>query len=268
MAVSLPAPIVSTLALLAACAVPLAAQQTAPSYAELIARGDSLTDALRPVEALEAYRAAYMSDQTYEAMWKFARAQIDVAKQLVGRDQEDLRDSLYGVARLYAEAAVRSDSLDAEGHFMVANALGRLSRTRGGKERVRFAEIIHAEATRALELDSTHAGAHHVLGAWHAEVKQLSGMTRFFAKTFFGAGFFDRANWDAALAHLDRAVALEPDYLFHRLELAEVYLALHRDADARVQLEAVLRLPPTSDVADPEYQEAARRLLADLGGDP
>jgi hypothetical protein len=47
-----------------------------------------------------------------------------------------------------------------------------------------------------------------------------------------------------------------------------VYLALHHDADARVQLEAVLRLPPTSDVADPEYQEAARRLLADLGGDP
>jgi tetratricopeptide (TPR) repeat protein len=256
--------IAARLALLAVAPAPLDAQPPAPAYADLLARGDSLTDALRPVEALEAYRAAYMTEQTYEAMWKFALAQIEVAKQLSGGGQEDLRDSLYGVARLYAEAAVRADSLDAEGHFMVANALGRLSRTRGGKERVRFAEIIYDEATRALALDSTHAGAHHVLGAWHAEVQQLSGMTRFFAKTFFGAGFFDRASWDSSVAHLERAVELEPDYLFHRLELAEVYLALDRDPDARTQLEAVLRLPPMSDVADPAYQEEARRLLASL----
>lgn len=260
------APVGAALLLLGTLALPLGAQQSASRYVDLMARGDSLTEALQPVDALEAYRAAYMLEQTYEAMWKFALAQIEVAKQLVGSGQDDLRDSLYGVARLYAEAAVRADSLDAEGHFMVANALGRLSRTRGGKERVRFAEIIYDEATRALAIDPTHAGAHHVLGAWHAEVKQLSGMTRFFAKTFFGAGFFDRASWDSSLVHLERAVELEPDYLFHRLELAHVYLALERDADARVQLETVLRLPPTSDVQDPAYQEEARALLGGLGG--
>ncbi len=242
----------------------LTAQTRAPSYAELMQRGDSLTDALQPVEALEAYRAAYLTDQRYEAMWKFAGAQVDVAKQLLGHDQRTLRDSLYGVARLYAEAAVRADSLDAEGHFMVANALGRLSRTRGGKERVRFAEIIYDEATRAIELDPAHDGAHHVLGAWHAEVKQLSGMTKFFAKTFFGAGFFDRASWDSSVTHLERAVELRPEYLYHRLELAQVYLALDRTSDARTQLEAVLRLNPTSDAADPEYQEEARAMLTEL----
>jgi tetratricopeptide (TPR) repeat protein len=246
----------------------LTAQTTAPSYAELIQRGDSLTDALEPVEALEAYRAAYLTDQRYEAMWKFAGAQVDVAKQLHGKDQRALRDSLYGVARLYAEAAVRADSLDAEGHFMVANALGRLSRTRGGKERVRFAEIIYDEATRAIELDPTHDGAHHVLGAWHAEVKRLSGMTKFFAKMFFGAGFLDRASWDSSVVHLERAVELRPEYLYHRLELAQVYAELGRVSDARAQLEALLRLTPTSDAADPEYQEEARTLLAELDAEP
>lgn len=249
---------------LALGAASLAAQATAPSAPEWLARGDSLLEALDPAGALEAFRAAYAAEQSYEAMWKFANAQVEVAKQLDDAGQTELRDSLYSVARLYAEAAVRADSLDAEGHFMVSLALGRLSRTRGGKERVRFAEVIFDEATKAVELDPSHDGAHHVLGAWHAEVRRLSGITKFFAKTFFGAGFFDRASWDAAVMHLERAVELRPEYLYHRLELAEVYLELGRPADARAQLEALLGLPPTSDVLDPSYQATARDMLADL----
>jgi tetratricopeptide (TPR) repeat protein len=233
-----------------------------------IRRGDSLTAALDPAGALEAYRAAYLADQTYESMWKFARAQVDVAKQLQGKKQAARRDSLYGVAHLYAAAAVRADSSDAEGHFMVANALGQLSRTRGGKERVRFAQVIYDEAVTALAIDPTHDGAHHVLGAWHAEVKRLSGVAKFFAKTFFGAGFLDRASWDSSVVHLERAVELKPDYLFHRLELAQTYLDVDRVADAQHQLEEVLGLAPTSDVSDPQYQDEARTLLQTIGRAP
>lgn len=251
-------------ALLFVMASALAAQAPTRSASEWIAEGDSLLDVLDPAGALEAYRSAYLAEQSYAAMWKFANAQVEVAKQLRDDGQRELRDSLYTVARLYAEAAVRADSLDAEGHFVVSLALGQLSRTRGGKERVRFAEIIFNEATRAIELDPEHDGAHHVLGAWHAEVKRLSGISKFFAKTLFGAAFLDQATWEAAVHHLERSVALRPEYLFHRLELAEVYLDLDRPKDARPQLEAVLSLPPTSDVLDPTHQEAARLLLADL----
>ncbi|MGD2134979.1 MAG: hypothetical protein PVF27_02415 [Gemmatimonadales bacterium] len=234
------------------------------TYEELVARGDSLTDALAVAEALEAYRAAYIQQQTGEAAWKFAGAQIDVAKQLVGDDFEERRDSLYGVARLYADAAIRADSSDPEGHFMLSQALGRLSRTRGGRDRVRFAREIYDAAARALALDSTHAGAHHVLGAWHAEIMRLSGLTKFFARTFLGAGFMGRASWDSAVVHLQRSVDLEPDYLFHRLELALVYVDREQYDAAREQLRRVLALPPTSDVMDPTHQEEARRTLAEI----
>lgn len=252
------------LALLFALTPTLAAQAPARSATEWLAAGDSLLDALDPAGALEAYRAAYLADQSYAATWKFANAQVEVAKQLRDDGQRALRDSLYTVARMYAEAAVRADSLDAEGHFVVSLALGQLSRTRGGKERVRFAEIIFNEASRAVALDPDHDGAHHVLGAWHAEVKRLSGISKFFAKTLFGAAFLDQATWEAAVWHLERSVEIRPEYLFHRLELAEVYLDLDRPQDARPQLEAVLSLAPTSDVLDPTHQETARLLLADL----
>jgi tetratricopeptide (TPR) repeat protein len=243
---------------------------TAPLHGQTfhawIARGDSLLDALMPAAALEAYRQAFQTDPTsYVAMWKFARAQADVAKQLTDR-QSERRDSLYGVARSYAEAAVSTDPTGAEGHFQLSVALGRLSRTKGGAARVQFAREIYNEAARALELDPTHDGAHHVLGAWHAEVLRLSGLARFFATTFLGGGFMQRASWDSAVAHLERAVDLRPGHIYHRLELAHVFADLERVDAAEQQLEQIARLPPMSDVMDPEYKEEAAELLARLRG--
>jgi tetratricopeptide (TPR) repeat protein len=225
-----------------------------------MARGDSLTEVLEPAAALEEYRAAYLRQQTYESTWKFAQAQIDVAR-LVGDDDDDLRDSLYNVAFLYAQAAMRADSSDAEGHFMLALALGRLSLTKGGKERVRFAEDIYERASRAIEIDPEHDGAYHVLGQWHAEILRLSGIARFFAKTFLGGGFMERASWDSATVYMERSVELKPEDLQHRFDLAGVYMDLDRYADARHQLEEVLRLEPNQDVLDRQTQaDAASRL--------
>jgi tetratricopeptide (TPR) repeat protein len=226
-------------------------------------RGDSLTDALQPVAALEQYRAAYLERQTYASMWKFARSQIDVAR-LVDEDDEELRDSLYNVAFLYAQAATRTDSSDAEGHFMLSLALGRLSLTKGGKERVRFAKDIYERAARAVEIDPQHDGAYHVLGQWHAEILRLSGLARFFAKTFLGGGFMERASWDSATVYMERSVELKPEHLQHRFDLAGVYIDLERYVDARHQLEEVLRLEPNQDVLDRQTQADAAALLEEI----
>lgn len=227
--------------------------------------GDSLAAAMRHQGALLHYEAALAEDSTsYQALWKAAGAVIDIAKQLDGDANRRARDSLYLLARGYAEAAVRSDSLGADGYFMLAQTVGRLARTRGGRERVRFGRVIYDAAARAIELNPAQDGAHHVLGAWHAEVKRLSGLTRFFAKTFLGAGFLGRAQWDSAVVHLERAVELRPEYIYHRLELAQVYLDRGRYDDARAQLERIAALPPVSDVLDPKHQAAAARLLAGL----
>jgi regulator of sirC expression with transglutaminase-like and TPR domain len=114
-----------------------------------------------------------------------------------------------------------------------------------------------------VQLDSLHDGAYHVLGAWHAEIKRLSGITKFFAKTFLGGGFMGMASWDSAVVHLERSVELKPEYIYHRLELAEVYLDLEQYAMAREQLERLLTLP-NGDVLDPMHKETATRLLDEI----
>ena len=248
------------LPILVLATLPLAAQ----SAAEHIARGDSANPLMHPDVALRHYQAALALDSlNFEANWKAAKALSDVAKQLLGDSTKDQRDSLYSIGRGFAERALRVDSTHAEGHYAVALVLGRLSRTRGGKERVRFARIIFDEATRAVAIDSTLDAAYHILGAWHAEVKRLSGFTRFFAKTLYGAGFMNRANWPDAVKNLERAVALNPRNIYHRLELAEVYTDLGRYSKAREQLQVIATLP-VADVMDPQYKKDAADLLADI----
>ena len=245
---------------LAAVSAPPTAAQTA---AEHVAAGDSAYAALQPDAALVHYQAALALDSSsYEALWKAARSIADVAKQLQSKDgaEERRRDSLYTVGRGYAEAAIRAHPDGANGHYTLAMVLGRLSRTKGSKERVRYAEVIFNEASRAVAIDSGHDGAHHVLGAWHAEVKRLSGIQRFFAKALFGGGFMSKASWDWAVWHLHNAVHHNPAIIYHRLELAEVLVDIGKYKEAREQLEAISSLP-MGDVLDPQYKREAADLL-------
>jgi tetratricopeptide (TPR) repeat protein len=247
---------------------PLTGQGASPSPAAAseIRIGDSLYTALKPVEALAHYRAALAHDSTnYEALWKAGRELVDIAKQIEGKDDSSkhLRDSLYTLARAEGEAAVRVNPRGADGHFTVGQALGRLSRTKGGKERVRFAKLIYDEGMLAITLDSTHDGAYHLVGAWHAEVKRLSWIQRKAAAILFGGGFLSRGNWPDAQHYLERAVALRPRNIFHRLELAEVYVDVGKYSLARDQLRMIHDLP-IADVLDHEYKARAAALLDDI----
>lgn len=249
---------------LAASPAVLAAQETVAGY---LARGDSLRAALQSSAALAQYQEALTLDSaSYEANWKAAREIADVAKQLLGDSMSSRRDSLYSIGREWAERAVRLDSTGVNGHFAVALVLGRLSLTKGSKERIRYAKIIYDEALRALQLDSTHDGAEHILGQWNAEVKRLSGFQRFLAKALFGGGFMGKANWEDAVKYLNRAVTHSPTNIYHRLALAAVYVDLDSLPQATAQLDSIAALP-VGDPMDPTYKTWAAEALADLKSD-
>ena len=240
----------------------IAGNLAAQNVAHHIAEGDS-AGLMHPDIQLRHYQAALALDSmSYEANWKAARAIADVAKQIEGNADslKNRRDSLYAVGRTYAERAIRADSTQADGHYALAMVLGRLSRTKSSKERVKYAKIIYDEASRAVQINPNHNFAHHVLGAWNAEVERLSSFQRFFAKALFGGGFMSRANWDDAVAHLERAVQIRPDWIFHRLELAQIYTDVGAYSKAREQLQAIPALP-TQDVLDPQYRKEAASLL-------
>lgn len=174
----------------------------------------------------------------------------------------DEQKVLYQRAEQYARRAVAANPNGAEGHFELARAIGRNALTMGPRDRVKYAKEVRDEALAALKIDSTHAGAWHVLGVWNAEVMRLNGFTRLIAKRLLGGQVFDEANWDNAQRDLERAVALEPNRITHRLDLAAVYADRGDRAKAIEQYEWIARAPVV-DYNDAHYKdEAARRLAA------
>ena len=250
-----------TVLLLAAAVVVSGAPLRAQSVAQQVAAGIAARAAREPAEAVTHFQAALAQDSmNYEANWEAALALIDVGKATPDSVKSPARDSLYALAEVYARRAVAANPADAEGHFALANAVGRASLTKSKSERIRRAAEIRSEALRAIELNPRHDGAYHVLGRWNAEIMRLSGMTRFLARSFLGAGIFREASWEGAVNNMEKAVELDPRRIYHRLDLAEVYVNRHRFADARSQLQQIALLP-VADALDPTYKEQAAELL-------
>lgn len=210
------------------------------------------------------YEAALARDSLdATANWRAAIALVDIGKQTPDDRKSRTRDSLYRVAEGYARRAVRLASDAAGPHFALALALGKSSLTLSARQRVRYAREIRAEAKRAIEIDPRHDGAWHVLGRWHAEIERLSNLEEFFAKTVLGATVFGEASWDEALRCMRRAVELRPDYIFHRLDLAEMLIERKRPDEARPELQKIQELPAL-DAMDHVYRARASILLSRL----
>lgn len=231
------------------------------SGSEHIALGDRETDRFNSAAALAQYEAAIAAEpRNGEALGKASRAAVDLGEQAADATQAR---SLFRKGEQYARRAVEASPNDPESHFHLARALGRTALSVGVRERVRFAKEIRALALEALRLNPDHPGALHVLGMWNAEVMRLNGMERFFAKNFLGGKVFGEASWQEAVARMERAVAVDPDRLTHRLDLAKIYLDLGEKAKAREQFELVVRGRQT-DVNDPAYKREADAALRRL----
>jgi tetratricopeptide (TPR) repeat protein len=234
---------------------PLVAQ----TAAEHIVIGDREHAAMNAASALQHYQAAIQADaNNAEALWRSSREAIDL-----GEFDDAKRDSLYRLGEQYARRAVQADPKSSMAHFALAKALGRRALSLGARERVKFAGEVRKEALEALALDSTNAGALHVMGRWHANVMRLSGVSRFVAKNILGGKIFDEANWKDAVAYMERAAALDPERVVHRLELASIYADSGNKAKAREVYQAALQLRPI-EYNDKHYLEQAERGLRDL----
>lgn len=224
----------------AAAATPLGAQEPA----DHVAMGVAANEAHDPATAFQHFQAALDQDSmSYEANWRGALILLDQGEQIPDTVKSGARDSLYSLAERYARRAVVSDSLGPDGHFALAAAVGRVSLTLGQEARIRRAGIIRDEALRTIELNPAHDGGYHIMGRWNAEIMRLSGISRFVARNFLGAGVFKQASWQKAISNMEQAVALDPGRIYHRLELARIYADRKRGADAESQLHAIESLP-------------------------
>ncbi|MGH7720730.1 MAG: tetratricopeptide repeat protein, partial [Gemmatimonadaceae bacterium] len=197
----------------------------------------------------------------YEALWKTSRQNADLAEY---EPDADKRKRMYATAEALARRAVAVNPGDAEAHFHLARALGRVALSLGVRDRIKYAGDVRTQALEALRLQPDHPGALHVLGVWNAEVMRLSGVSRWMARNFLGGSVFREASWENAERYLEKAVEVDPDRVVHSLDLAEVYLDRKQQDKAREQLQRVLD-GRIVDYNDRHYKEKATRMLERLG---
>lgn len=244
-------------AALVLAALPLAAQDLHGH----LAAGEAARCRRNAEDALEQFRAALAIDSmNYDALWRASQVLVDIGKQLPN-SQRARRDSLYAEGLVLAQRAVAVNSGGADGHFMVAVATGRAALTKGARERVRYAGVVREEALRAIELNSRHAGAMHVLGRWNAEIQRLPGITKFFARTFLGAAVFNQASWDNAVSYFSQSLEIEPSNIYHHYDLAEALVDAGRRPEAVPHLQRVAELSLGCDPMDATYKQQAADLL-------
>jgi regulator of microtubule dynamics protein 3 len=228
---------------------------------ESLARGDSAYAAMDAAAALQHYEAAVaLEPSSYEALWKASRGAGDLAE--FSSDKVRRTELLRG-GEQYARRAIGARPADAEGHFALARALGMSAMTVGIRERVKFAMDVRTEALEALRLDPQHAGAMHVLGAWHAEVMRLNSVERLVARNLLGGAAMKMASWAQAIDFMSRSAAIEPQRLVHHLDLARIYVDTGDRTKAREAYQRVIAGQPRYP-NDTEFQRAAERELARL----
>ncbi len=171
----------------------------------------------------------------------------------------DQRHHHFMDAEIHARRAVRLNHHDLQARYWLAAALGLLTENAGLREQLRLGRASYEIAAGILAEDPDHAGAHHILGRFNAEVMRLGGMARFVAGRLLGSDLVRRASWDAAEEHLLHAARAEPHQPAHRLALARLYADTDRPDLAREQLDLVFqaRHDPTA----PAFHAQARALL-------
>ncbi len=230
----------------------------AATVEESIAAGDSAYVRGDFGAATAAYGAALKARPgDYGALWRFARIESEYGEDARGEAQV----KLFAAAVGHAREAVRAAPDSALGHVWLAVALGRQALHEGPKTQLALSREIKAEVDRAIAIDPTIGRAWHVLALWNRKVASLNFMERAAASTILG-GVPKGATMDNAIRDLEKAIALEPAYVNHHLELGRTFLQLKRWPEARKELETAVALPGTSNPRDPKYQAEARALLA------
>jgi tetratricopeptide (TPR) repeat protein len=229
----------------------------AGDVAATIAAGDAALQKLDLEAGIAAYRSALeAAPDSYEALWKLARALTDEAT--LSRQPGEQKGLCVEAEKLARRASGLVPS-GSKGHAYLAVAVGKLALFEGGRRKVDLSKEVKAEAEKALQLDPNEDVALHVLAIWNREMVELGWLLRSFAQLLYGR--LPPASLEAALADLSRASELAPDVIPHHVELGITLASAKRWAEARTELERGLALP-TAWVTDDYYRALARSNLA------
>ena len=196
-------------------------------------------------EAIALLAAARNPDsRDYQVEWKFARYNY-----FLGRHTQDEKeaDAALNSGKDAAKIASNMEPQKPDGYFWFGANLGEICRKSPITVGLRSVGDVQDAMKKVIELQPDYQGA-----AAYDVLAQIELGTR-----------LNGGSADTAVDYLQKALSIEDDNTNIRLHLAEAYLVLNKDAEAKKQLATLLKIKPNPEYI-PEYKEAieaARKML-------
>ena len=240
--------IVCSLLLLALCA-------TGPARAQVPARSvdpdrlydarDNLANARASADGWAARLAEHPDD--FDAAWKLARAAYWLGAHVPDRE----RRAEYERGLDAGRRAIALEPNRPEGRFWLAATMGAMAESFGLRAGIRYRGPVKRELEAVLKMDPAYlqGGADRALGRWYFRVPRLFGGSR-----------------QKAVEHLQRSLTYDSLNAASHFFLAEVYVAMGNDDEARRHLAHVLEAPETVEWGPEvrEFKAKSRGLLDEL----
>ncbi|HQZ95408.1 MAG TPA: TRAP transporter TatT component family protein [Pyrinomonadaceae bacterium] len=247
--------IVITLCLQFGCTTTDAVEPTGPTVTpEIIAssltRSEDLfkqrEDVAKLRDAVNTLRKARdYKQRNFEVEWRFAKLNYFLGKQSTDEKESN---TAFEEGRDAAKIASTLEPQKADGYFWYGATLGELSRKNMLTVGVKSLPDVRAAMEKVVELQPGYqnSSAYDVLGQIELETRMLGGKA------------------EKAVELLEKALETEKDNMNIHLHLAEAYLAVKKDGEARKQLEKVLSMKHNPDflIECREAVEKAKKLLA------
>jgi tetratricopeptide (TPR) repeat protein len=167
-----------------------------------------------------------------------------------------VKRSMLEKAQGYANQAIKLDANNANAYFELSRADGRLAQFTGILQSLGLAGEVKRSLNKAIELNPKLDGAYVGLGLWNAELISKG----FIATRAAGA------NRDDVIPNLEKAIALAPTAIAHRIEYSNALLDLDRNgnkAAAIAQLQKAVSFAPVT-YWDKVDLLTAKKKLSDL----
>lgn len=164
---------------------------------------------------------------------------------IAGRMEHDAQQhQMLERSRSYAMHAIKINNNDKEAHLNYVIALGLLTDiVKNSAEKIEYAKIIHSEAELLLKLDSLYAPAFYILGKWNLSLATLSWLEKMACSVLYSA--IPKASLHTAIRYLDKAIALQPDYILFHYNRALAYYYSDNIKEASHALQTAFTLPMT-----------------------
>jgi hypothetical protein len=230
---------------------------------ELIAKGDSLTEAFNGKGALEVYLQAEKLDaDNWELQWRLSRSYSNIAAHIPkeSSEQEDEQYSTYETAMVHAEKAVKLAPDKTVPYLRRAIVNGRIALFKGVFSVSDIVAAVRDDCLKALKLnngsDYDMALTHYILARTHAKISRKWKP----ALSILGMGW---AELDTALVHYKKAVSLYDNYIMFYFDYAKALIRDDKEDEAR----AILTKLPSLKIKeqdDPNRLKEAKEILEDL----